>query len=579
SGDEERIAQDFWINEVSSKGWANSFALPEYGKELSRDLKEISFRRQSRLDRRQDSLALSWGSGRKVFPLLPELPQAVEGDRWLHECILRFNYDASGVTVRTFDHRIKEDIILFNRQYRNYDRIDGIRSRLSYHTDVARAMSLNYSYSFNRVRDRLLDNPFLGEKIAAAEFLREDEGSGYYGYGGFNEKLRAAYPWHEILYGDSTLQLEKQVSFEDLATSYRDPVTSSKELTLASTAINANRNKGSLLDARTVAVGLSDFIAERAQEELNLTFFERFKANLKDSSELTILFPNTRDLLYQFQISNYKTLLSFAKTSFQTDLDNLGLNFPKILDLEKYRYLKNDPNVFNLSLIYSIADLAYKEYPIETIMLAANQKLRDRQRNLGRSINLRIAEGVLGELPPAEIVPDSAAIGEEWRRFQDSLAIYLEELRETDNAFYDITSRIDLLQRVSQRAEETSVESIQKRISGTIGKWERQRKQYIESDYGEMTYQGRTSIGTKLPFTTEIIEANLAGREYYDLIIGNPREGDYERYFGAGQTKSKIKVAAGLRRLRELLGGRREVQLEQGAESLLNSLQVAEEIE
>ena len=48
----------------------------------------------------------------------------------------------------------------------------------------------------------------------------------------------------------------------------------------------------------------------------------------------------------KFKSVHYKTLLAHARTSFEQDLDNLGINFPKILSLNKYQALNNDPNVF-----------------------------------------------------------------------------------------------------------------------------------------------------------------------------------------------------------------------------------------
>ena len=60
-----------------------------------------------------------------------------------------------------------------------------------------------------------------------------------------------------------------------------------------------------------------------------------FKQNLNKPSELTVLFPNTKNLLYRFEISNYKTLLSHARESFTTDLENLGQVLVGILKQQK----------------------------------------------------------------------------------------------------------------------------------------------------------------------------------------------------------------------------------------------------
>ncbi|MFK7773189.1 MAG: hypothetical protein AB8F94_13660, partial [Saprospiraceae bacterium] len=246
----------------------------------------------------------------------------------------------------------------YSNAYANYDNYDMLNTRSPYKkilkSDEKEAIAktiniLNSQTNFNNIekqneisisflKSEYAPNPFLNN-FNTNNLLFSPSFENYFFYD-FFEKIGENFPqyyyknnpWHKLLYGDSILNFQKTVSFKDASISYRKQITTSQnELTDASVRINqTSRNKG-FLDAKTVAVGLSDFIAERAQEELNLTFFNRFKENLKNPSELTVLFPNTKTLLYNFEISNYKTLLSHARESFQVDLDNLGLNFPKIL--------------------------------------------------------------------------------------------------------------------------------------------------------------------------------------------------------------------------------------------------------
>ncbi|MEM1217156.1 MAG: hypothetical protein AAGJ82_15785, partial [Bacteroidota bacterium] len=294
--------------------------------------------------------------------------------------------------------------------------------RLAFHSDFDKIKDPGYLFELERTLKTFRSNPFvpkawytnphldlavLGDEIPTINANFQE--SSYQGL--FYE----AYPWQRLLNGDSVLQQQQTVSFEDLSSSYRQPiVTAQRALDVSSDRINQTSRERGLLDARTVAVGLSDFIAERAQEELNLTFFHRFKENLSEPSELTILFPNTRDLLQKFEISNYKTLLANARESFTADLKNLGVHFPEILTLPTYRKLNNDPNVYNLSLIYSIADMAYKDYSIENILLATHQLLAERQENLQKSIHQQLVDSLLseqllvGRSTPAPIIIDSA---------------------------------------------------------------------------------------------------------------------------------------------------------------------------
>jgi len=281
-----------------------------------------------------------------------------------------------------------------------------------------------------------LDNPFLWEsynkEIIQKNTTNFSHLSGFSTYiyrvangkDNYLSRYYRDYPYRKIIEGDSLLEFRKQLSVATTTSSYRSQiVTAQKQLTEANSVIEEQRKKRGLLDANTVAVGLSDFIAERAQEELNLTFFNRFKEKLRKDSELTKLFPATRNLLFKFEISNYKTFLAHARETFENDLDNLGLNVPGILDLPKYRSLKDDPNVYNLSLIYSVADLAYREQPVENILLATLQDLRQRNVYLDESINLAITDSLVGS---AATLANNNALA----NYRKELLAYFDEVED-----------------------------------------------------------------------------------------------------------------------------------------------------
>ncbi|MEM1215215.1 MAG: hypothetical protein AAGJ82_06000, partial [Bacteroidota bacterium] len=125
-------------------------------------------------------------------------------------------------------------------------------------------------------------------------------------------------------------------------------------------------------------------------------------------------------LLFDFEISNYKTLLSHARGSFETDLNNIALNFPKILGLPKYQELQNDPNIWNLALIYSLADLAYKEHPVEDLLLYACQSLDQRYDQLDAAISQRLVQRLAQTTPSTngKLTLSSEAIATEQLTFQ-----------------------------------------------------------------------------------------------------------------------------------------------------------------
>ena len=118
------------------------------------------------------------------------------------------------------------------------------------------------------------------------------------------------YPWQNILYDNQKLELEKKVSYQDLLNSYRRTIpTASDNLQQASQELASGKKRLSGgLNAATIAAGLSDFVVERAQEELNINFLDRMRDNiLRESSEFKVLFPHTHNMFNDFQIVHYRT--------------------------------------------------------------------------------------------------------------------------------------------------------------------------------------------------------------------------------------------------------------------------------
>lgn len=206
---------------------------------------------------------------------------------------------------------------------------------------------------------------------------------------------KTSYEWQQVLANEKKLDLSPQASYREVIDAYRTPInTAADNLQLASEQFeNGSKKLRKGFNASNIAAGLSDFVVERAQEELNLTFLNRLRGGiLNDTSEFKKLFPATRSMLVDFEVDKYQTLLDFAKKAFVQDLQNLGLNFPKLFELQKYEQLKNDPNVFNIFLIYDIANQIYEDTPIEEVLLKLYERLGERQFSLNQSINLALAD-------------------------------------------------------------------------------------------------------------------------------------------------------------------------------------------
>jgi hypothetical protein len=98
-----------------------------------------------------------------------------------------------------------------------------------------------------------------------------------------------------------------------------------------------------------IADGLSQFLVERAKQELSIAFFRKFKKTLQDPRyrDLPTLFPMTADLLLQLEeeIENYERLIDNLREAFKNDIQRIHYNFPGIIDnhpafFESHRPLK-----------------------------------------------------------------------------------------------------------------------------------------------------------------------------------------------------------------------------------------------
>lgn len=449
------------------------------------------------------------------------------------------------------------------------DQIIHAISTLGAHTAFEQISEPDFQFRYPDIFKAYASNPYISRYVYRSPYLNTDLGTRLYSIEELTKSMdfptfyKKQYPWQGYLDGDSTVSFNVGVSIQDVSTSYRQQiVTSQDELVEASVQINNTGRRRGALDAKTIAVGLSDFIAQRAQEELNLTFFHRFKKNLDRPSELTALFPETKELLYQFEISNYKTLLAHARGSFTTDLKNLGVNFPKILDLKKYRELKNDPNVFNLSLIYRIADLAYKEQPIETILLASHQLLLQRQTDLDRSINLAIADTIVVQKGNRI----SQAESKEQQQLKQYLNLYLESLKKnSDDLEQGLNDGINSLNANMENFDGNNLYWESMPVFKQALKGLNEARSLLRANQPNLSgiqYQNRIlEEATPYEHYKNVINANLSGRAYYGYLIDDPRVEDYDVFFKPDPKVKAEYIARGIEETRNLLDQGYEGQL------------------
>ncbi|HRG88093.1 MAG TPA: hypothetical protein PLW44_03675 [Chitinophagales bacterium] len=121
-------------------------------------------------------------------------------------------------------------------------------------------------------------------------------------------------------------------------------------LATAKNVIPAIKSMGGL-DVTMIADGIAKWMVARSKEELNATFFQRFKKEIEKPQyeDFRILFPRTTQRLSDIgeQIYNYSIYLTDLQKDFANDLTGVLENFPRLIDSEKYRTFFNDnPDIY-----------------------------------------------------------------------------------------------------------------------------------------------------------------------------------------------------------------------------------------
>lgn len=316
------------------------------------------------------------------------------------------------------------------------------------------------------------------------------------------------------------------ISIRDVQLEYQKPTVSNfNALSSLSNRIKVSQSLSGQSDFTSVLIaGLSDFIVERAQEEFNVAFMNRLKERLDSVPELGVLFPRSQLFFDQIDITNYKSLLSSAREAFISDISNISVNFPLLFNLDKYQQLNNIPAVYNLISLYKVVDLVYRGVPIDTLLPLAFHELRDRQGELDKQINLKIAESKIGSTPLNELAQRVA-------RLEDSLVTVRQIINQKQAEFYQ-------------------------ELPGALIFADSVQEEQLNQLYN------RALRGLAEPYaaiknawdTTRLIPSYLRGQYNYDYLLENPRIEQFPKYFD--QTPDSVElVGAGLQLTRYLVDG------------------------
>ena len=346
-------------------------------------------------------------------------------------------------------------------------------------------------------------------------------------------------PPMKVLPEQSSEQADQAISIQAVESSYRNSVPTSTSTLLAATQSVGikQRTESNPFETEAIITGLSDFIIDRAEEEFNVTFMERFRNKLESNeySELRILFPATaRFFIQQLDIIQYKTLLPLAKQAFTNDMENLGINFANMLEADTLNKLENDPTVFNIALFYEIANLAYQGMSIDTILQNTYLRLEQRQLNLFRKSNVELANSSAAR-PMIDTLEDAVS---KLSKSVDSLSLIIgEKLYSLETAFFNLQTLADSHNRGKE----------------TAAFYQRYYEKNIVKSARFYKWRGQGKINQ-----LERIRYNLDGnRDYARLLEGQPQVDKYPLYFDNPPDSVEL-VAAGLDLTRKLVASNAE---------------------
>lgn len=123
------------------------------------------------------------------------------------------------------------------------------------------------------------------------------------------------------------------------------------------------------LNVNTYTDVLSQFLIDRAKQELNIAFFNRLKVFFEDTPEIEVLFPKSSDVLKNLLSYQYTIMINSLRNAFQDDLKGLFLRTDDIFKLPKYRPFINEfPEVIlSLKTIQVIAQLDNERHPADIL--------------------------------------------------------------------------------------------------------------------------------------------------------------------------------------------------------------------
>ena len=127
----------------------------------------------------------------------------------------------------------------------------------------------------------------------------------------------------------------------------------------------------------------AQFLVDRVKEELLLAFFDRFLAQIDESTELTSLMPNTYFLLKNNDVFKVPSMGEVWMTAFEEDLNSIPQNFHLMVQTNPdYLELKNKPELQLFMMAGFIFDKIQDESNLVEIVASLYEEFEDSDTQL-----------------------------------------------------------------------------------------------------------------------------------------------------------------------------------------------------
>lgn len=360
-----------------------------------------------------------------------------------------------------------------------------------------------------------------------------------------------------LMYNGAALSPAKYLSVQQaMRQSKLPPLQNSTALRSAADRVQKTPSLNAL-NTEAILQGLFEFILERAQQEVAISFFENLLG--KKIPKVGNLFPNVTTQYSNPNITYSQSFLEGLREAFYVDIKNLSITLPELLLKDEYfGALRQDPVFYNLLTVYTIFALSH-EAPVWEVFPVVHNDLYQTYQSAGRDLNTELAvkAGSLSSFiqdaaPNASQGPGLVRNAELLTRI-DSMAAYEKVVADAARFIQQLNTVYLQLDNV-----ETALEG---RVSSLKGAFPEapaspDRTRYLANplyDYEVLIGNAAADTDTSAGFDLNLLPQLLRGQFDTAVLSGYNSFQSYDKFFATPRSSQNLRVS-GLELVRNLGG-------------------------